>query len=319
MDDIIRWITKNGKRIPIKMKQINKLLTEEERQLVYQKIYEKAEPLNSKEYDKLCNDFETSLTEEEKKVIKFYGIGGGASSSLNSPKTAENWELTYRFSDENNKNGYIEKKLKYKDAIETPLDKKATFIVSEDKNHDENIKWNYEMTERDQKQLKDMDNIFDKKGITLDKDIIVYRRGYENAEDILNGYVRLGYTSTSAWSRINKKTPGGLILGENEFEILVPKGTKILPIKNLVDDDIKKQREILLPRNIRYDMIQNKSTSGDWIMNKNGHMRWIEPKKKYYVRLKSLSEIEQYYIDQGYSKATALKKAKQDIAKRKKN
>lgn len=34
--------------------------------------------------------------------------------------------------------------------------------------------------------------------------------------------------------------------------------------------------------------------------------------------LKSLSEIEQYYLSLGYSKATALKKAKQDIANRKK-
>ena len=136
------------------------------------------------------------------------------------------------------------------------------------------------MIARDKQIISEMDNIFEQKGISLDKDIIVYRKGHETLEDLQVGYTRRGYTSTSAKSRINKQTPGHLVLGSNEFEIIVPKGMKFLPIKNVVPDDVKFQNEILLPRNLKFTLVEDKSTQDSW-----ENYKYKKGKNKYVVRV----------------------------------
>lgn len=122
---------------------------------------------------------------------------------------------------------------------------------------------------RDQNEL---DKIFNEKGVVLDKDIIVYRRAHEDPNVVRNGYTKLGYTSTTAKSTLAKSMPSGMKFGETELEIIVPKGTRILPLKRVIQDkyskiknkdidDIKNEKwlgnqaEILLPRETKFNYV----------------------------------------------------------------
>lgn len=133
---------------------------------------------------------------------------------------------------------------------------------------------------RDQNEL---DKIFNEKGIILDKDIIVYRRSHEDSATVRDGYTKLGYTSTTAKSTLSKTMPSGMKFGETELEIIVPKGTKILPLKGVIQsrydkiqnkgiDDIKNEKwlknqaEILLPRETKFDFV---SSDGGKYVNYN--------------------------------------------------
>jgi hypothetical protein len=133
---------------------------------------------------------------------------------------------------------------------------------------------------RDQNE---MDKIFNEKGIVLDKDIIVYRRSHEDSATVKNGFTKLGYTSTTAKSTLPKTMPSGMKFGETELEIIVPKGTKILPLKGVIQsrydkiqnkdiDDIKNEKwlrnqaEILLPRETKFDFV---SSDGGKYVNYN--------------------------------------------------
>ena len=76
--------------------------------------------------------------------------------------------------------------------------------------------------------LSNFNELFDKKGITLDHDIIVFRRGRESNKQIENGFTMDGIISTSAYDTLPKKMPSGNPFGDREYYILLPSGTKIL-------------------------------------------------------------------------------------------
>lgn len=277
------WRTIRGRRIKI---YLNKSLKESFNLQKNQNV----KKLDVKEYDKLKNDFEKKLTKKEKEKIEEYLSYGGASQYLNDRKN-DNWKQTYRFIDKTNKKGYVEKQLNDLEAFNTQLDREALNIKTNIDtngmlNHDDIIKSNYERIQRFHDDINVMDKIFKEKGVSLDKDIVVYRKGHESLEDLQNGVVRYGYTSTSAMSRINKKTPGGLILGSNEFEIIVPKGMKFLPIENIAQKDLLRQHEILLPRNIKFELIQDKSKKAKFDINKKN--LWTKGENRYLVRAKEV-------------------------------
>lgn len=76
--------------------------------------------------------------------------------------------------------------------------------------------------------LSNFNELFDKKGISLDHDIIVFRRGRESSKQIENGFTMDGIISTSAYDTLPKKMPSGNPFGGREYYILLPSGTKIL-------------------------------------------------------------------------------------------
>jgi len=275
MNEDVIWITKNGVHVPI----TNAYMNDKIRSKIVN--FEEPKKLSELEYQTLCDKFEKSLTDEEKKLIKHYGVGAGYNYEFNDPELM-NLERTYRFSD-NSKKGFKEEKISFYDAVvNRELDKKASFIKTNDEWSDENADFAYTRTMDAKKFFRNMDNVIENKGLVLDKDIVVYRKGYEKFDNGENEFIRRGYTSTSAKSRINKNTPGGMKLGSNEFEIIVPKGTKFLPIKNLVDNDIKSQNEIILPRNLKFTLVENKSNEGGWNYEKS---EYEKPKTKYVVRV----------------------------------
>ena len=106
--------------------------------------------------------------------------------------------------------------------------------------------------------LNDFNELFDKKGITLDHDIIVFRRGRESSKQIDNGFTMDGIISTSAFDTLPKKMPSGNPFGDRRYYILLPSGTKILLSEQVIGrgykDDryedvwrgVRKQHEILL-------------------------------------------------------------------------
>lgn len=127
-----------------------------------------------------------------------------------------------------------------------------------------------------------MDSLIDKKGAVLDKDIIVTRRfnskeyGYiqESIENI-GYYTRRGFTSTSASQSLAQITPGGMDLGSDIVYIIIPKGTKFLPVEKVLKENkrekisaaIMNQHEILLPSDITfisgfYNDVENKKIQG---------------------------------------------------------
>ena len=76
--------------------------------------------------------------------------------------------------------------------------------------------------------LSNFNELFDKKGITLDHDIIVFRRGRESNKQLENGFTMDGIISTSAYDTLPKKMPSGIRFGDREYYIILPSGTKIL-------------------------------------------------------------------------------------------
>ena len=281
MEDGKRWITWRGRRILV---NANGNIVKDGYSLYRE--FTKAKRLDTKEYDKLRNDFEKSLTDDEKHTIEMYKIGPGP---LNN-REHDNWKLTYRIIDKDNPKGYVDKKLNDVEAFNQILDDEALKIKTKDKSRDENVLFNHERMKAIQKDAFELDKIFEKKGISLDKDMIVYRKGYESLKDIEKGYVRPGFTSTSAMSRINKKTPGGLQLGNNEFEILIPKGMKFLPIENIGSDaeELRKQHEILLPRNIKFKLITDKSKEAKFDITKKN--LWTRGETRYLVRAEEVKK-----------------------------
>lgn len=108
------------------------------------------------------------------------------------------------------------------------------------------------------------DNLFKEKGVKLDKDILVFRRGRESDEEVRKGFIKHGYISTSVTDKLPKKMPSGEHFGDKAYYIIVPKGTNVLFAENVIgyrdktDEDreiskgVMKQKEIILPRNMKY-------------------------------------------------------------------
>ena len=284
-----RWVTIKG-RGPVKItnKYMNDFIRKETNTTLNVPSVD-AKPLSNEEYNDLKDKFEKSLTKKEKEILEEYVSYGAGLSYLNH-EDYDNWKQIYRFTSDKTKQGFTDRYLNDYEAFDIELDEKATKIVSMNpnkwyRNKDEQVKSNYKRIMLLRESAKNIDNIFETKGVSFDKDVIVYRKGHEDFDKMTKGYVRRGYTSTSAKSRINKQTPGGLVLGSNEFEIVIPKGMKVLFLENIAGDDLKKQHEILLPRNITYDVVLDKSKEGGYNYDKN---KFINPENRYLVKAKQV-------------------------------
>lgn len=289
-----RWvtITKGGKTFPVKIKTTNEYMNNLIRNKGKYKLdvpSVDAKPLNNEEYNKLKDKFSKTLTKEEKELLEEYAKFDLGLSYLNRDDY-DNWKQLYRFTSNKTKKGFTDRYLNDYEAFDIELDEKASNIITMDpnewyKNKDKQVKSNYDRIMRMKENARKLDNIFENKGVSFDKDVIVYRKSNESYDELTNGYVRRGYTSTSAKSRINKKTPGGLILGPNEFEIVIPKGMKVLPIENLAGEKLKNQHEILLPRNITYEVVLDKSRAGTYDYEKR---KPINPENRYLVKARKV-------------------------------
>lgn len=113
-----------------------------------------------------------------------------------------------------------------------------------------------------------MNALIQAKGVSLPKDIVLTRRVQDTelmAQEIRNQgfYTQQGFTSTTAANNIAKKSPGNMIFGDNLLKIVVPAGTKVLPVEAVVkeinkrkpgtfESGILRQHEILLPEKTKY-------------------------------------------------------------------
>lgn len=126
------------------------------------------------------------------------------------------------------------------------------------------------------------DTAFEKDGIVLDKDILVYRRGRESYDEVnsKDGFTKYGYISTSAQDTLPKKMPSGVRFGEQSYYIYVPKGTKVLFAENIIGYDtpetrvdriqaekgLKRQHEIILPRNSHFTKVSYDYNTQSYIL-----------------------------------------------------
>ena len=157
---------------------------------------------------------------------------------------------------------------KYIEGIDKPNKSFQDFQAIPDQELDEyisKVKDNWlKANFRGEKQRREIDALINEKGISLDKDIIVTRRVNERAANEMResvetkgSYIQQGFTSTSASKNLSARTPGGMYLGDNIIRIVIPAGTKFLPIeaveKKFGDEKaILNQHEILLPSKTNY-------------------------------------------------------------------
>lgn len=145
---------------------------------------------------------------------------------------------------------------------------------------------------KDDKLRETFEDIVKNKAIPLPQDTLLYRRTREGWIDLKDDFSRDGYTSTCAYDTLPRTMPSGFSFGSTELYILVPKGTKVLPIEkvaveNKMNTDTDKriytrQHEILLPRKTNYKVIQDKST----ITKDYGyHGRYVDKETKFVVAL----------------------------------
>ena len=125
------------------------------------------------------------------------------------------------------------------------------------------------------KSVSQFDTAFEKDGIALDRDILVYRRGRETRDEVENGFTKLGYVSCSAKDTLPKKMPSGLAFGEMEYYIVIPKGTKVLFAEDIIgyktnpndtsriaaNRGLKRQHEVILPRGTHFTKVDSLSWS----------------------------------------------------------
>lgn len=225
-----RWITWRGRH----------LLVDNDGNIINQN--DNTKRLDDKEYKKISLGFYNSLNKNEKDFLKHYTRSGLRVSYANDP----NYQKTYRFKADNKK-GYTEKKMQLGEAIKYNLDEKI---------QNEFTYWEHSQIK---KEIKTMDNIFEKKGISLNKPMLVYRRGQETLEEAKKGFIKNGYISASQKERLGKRLPSGRNLGEKEFIIVVPPNMKFLPLYDVADESVSYQKEILLPRNLKYSYIKEEN------------------------------------------------------------
>ena len=124
------------------------------------------------------------------------------------------------------------------------------------------------------KKLEDYNKLFDEKGITLDHDVIVFRRGRESNKQLDNGFTMDGLVSTCAYDTLPKKMPSGNWFGDRRYYIILPSGTKVLlseqvigrgyedqPEYDSVWKGVKKQHEILLRPGTHFNEISSSMNS----------------------------------------------------------
>ena len=106
-----------------------------------------------------------------------------------------------------------------------------------------------------------LDRLIEKKGISFNKDIVVTRRVSRSTvmeQEIkrMGYYTQSGFTSTCAANNLPRKSPGGMDFGTNIIKIVIPAGTKVLPIEPIAKKngqrELYSQHEFLLPSNTKY-------------------------------------------------------------------
>lgn len=120
-----------------------------------------------------------------------------------------------------------------------------------------------------------MNKLFNDKAITLDKDIVLFRRGREGDLKVGDTFTMNGVTSTSAFDTLPQHMPSGFRFGESSNYIVAPAGTKMVfvektlgKIKQLSNDEddykgLRRQHEVMLQPGTEYEVV----SSGGW---KNG-------------------------------------------------
>ena len=211
----------------------------------FKEVYDKIKPLDNKLRDYEYDDPEYKNIQDQMKELNDTGHGIYRLETLaNIDK-----EMVVNTKDYDFDQLLDEGKLKYigakelKDLKEYSPNQSSIFY-----NNKQNI----------ENMLNNFNELFDKKGITLDHDIIVFRRGRESSKQIDNGFTMDGIISTSAFDTLPKKMPSGNPFGDRRYYILLPSGTKILLSEQVIGrgykDDryedvwrgVRKQHEILL-------------------------------------------------------------------------
>lgn len=211
----------------------------------FKEVYDKIKPLDNKLRDYEYDDPEYKKIQDQMKELNDTGHGIYALETLaNIDK-----EMVVNTKDYNFDQLLDEGKLKYigakelKDLKEYSPNQSSVFY-----NNKQNI----------ENMLNNFNKLFDEKGITLDHDMIVFRRGRESSKQIDNGFTMDGIISTSAFDTLPKKMPSGNPFGDRRYYILLPSGTKILLSEQVIGrgykDDryedvwrgVRKQHEILL-------------------------------------------------------------------------
>ena len=212
----------------------------------YKEIYKKVEPLleERNNYRIIAPEWD-EINEEIKKV----NTSGMSEWDLKRVANIDN-ELVFDERNYDFDRSLEEGKIKYIGAKE----------LKDLKEFPENQSTNFRETKQDiETMLSDFNDLFDKKGITLDHDVVVFRRGRESNKQLENGFTMDGIISTSAYDTLPKKMPSGNTFGEREYYIILPSGTKVLLSEQVIgrgyesrpDYDsvwrgVKKQHEILL-------------------------------------------------------------------------
>lgn len=117
-----------------------------------------------------------------------------------------------------------------------------------------------------EKRGREFNDMINEKGISFDKDIVVSRRVNDTStiheyEKKYGYYEQLGFTSTTAANNVAKSS-GNMKFGDNLLKIVIPAGTKVLPVEAFIKQrgdandkslqDLSKQHEILLPTNTKF-------------------------------------------------------------------
>lgn len=95
-----------------------------------------------------------------------------------------------------------------------------------------------------EKYISNTNKIFDQKGVKLDHDIILFRRGRESEEQISQGFTMTGITSTTYKDSLPKKMPSGLSFGGKEYYIIIPKGTSMCFAEKVIGRGLKSSPEM---------------------------------------------------------------------------
>ena len=184
------------------------------------------------------NSLGLDLTKEQKgALIALYGVGKLRASSYDG---------------------------KVRNIIDYPSFDKSLYEITKYPNSTVEIQGGYTSIPRiieDELNGRVLDRLIEKKGISFNKDIVVTRRVSKTAvmeQEIkrMGYYTQSGFTSSCAANNLPRKSPGGMEFGANIIKIVVPAGTKVLPIEPIAKKngqrELYSQHEFLLPSNTKY-------------------------------------------------------------------
>ena len=138
-------------------------------------------------------------------------------------------------------------------------------------NHPQGTRFN-SVKESVVRKVESFNKLFKEKGVTLDKDIIIFRRGRETDAQVRDGFTMYGLTSCTAFDNLPKKMPSGVHFGDQRYYILLPSGTKILLAEQVIGrgdtsgeyedvyKGVRRQHEILLAPGTTFERLDSKNT-----------------------------------------------------------